>query len=30
MGIYVKAVKKTEDKEIVTYAYGDNPNYLKV
>lgn len=29
MEIYVKAVKQTEDKEIVTYAYGDNPDHLE-
>ena len=29
MGIYVKAVKQTENKEIVTYDYGENHNNLE-
>ena len=29
MGIYVKAVKRTENKEIVTYDYGENHNNLE-
>ncbi len=28
MGVYVKAVKKSETNKIVTYAYGDNPEHL--
>lgn len=29
MAIYVKAVKKSETKDFVTYSYGDNPNNLE-
>ncbi|MBP5578770.1 MAG: hypothetical protein J6X56_04715 [Ruminococcus sp.] len=29
MAIYVKAVKKTETNETVTYSYGDNPDALE-
>ncbi len=29
MGIYVKAVKKSETNKTVTYAYGDNPDHLE-
>lgn len=28
MAIYVKAIKKLETKETVTYLYGNNPNDL--
>ena len=28
MGIYVKAIKKLETSEVITYLYGDNPDNL--
>ena len=29
MGIYVKAVKQSENEEAVIYSYGNNPDHLE-